>query len=349
MSHAVRRIVPLDFVWETQDPFLFCVHHLDHYPAGNEGMGPATPLAGRNLGSDFAVKDGFRMYHGREVPGFPQHPHCGFETVTLVRQGFVDHSDSLGATARLGPGDVQWMTAGRGIVHSEMFPLVRRDAPNPVELFQLWLNLPATAKDARPHFEMMWREDVPVLDVVDPGGRHVRLTVVAGDSARLIDTPAAASTAPVPRPPPASYASEPTADIEIVRIELEPLATWRLPQARIGTRRMLYGVRGTTTEIEDMQLPERHAAELAEGRGVSVHAGAEGAELLLLGGRPLGEPVASYGPFVAATRTGILEAIRTYEATQFGGWPWPTHEPVHARQTGRFAQLADGRRVEPPR
>lgn len=131
---AVR---PLGFPWETADPFLFCVHHDDAYPKGNAQFGPAESLAGRNIGQDFAGKDGWRMYHGDVVPGFPQHPHRGFETVTIVRQGFIDHSDSLGAKARFGRGDTQWLTAGKGIVHSEMFPLLEREKANPVELFQI--------------------------------------------------------------------------------------------------------------------------------------------------------------------------------------------------------------------
>ena len=87
-------------------------------------MGPAASLAGRDIGQDFSRKDGWSMYHGDTVPGFPAHPHRGFETVTIVRKGLIDHSDSLGATARFGQGDVQWLTAGSGIVHSEMFPLL---------------------------------------------------------------------------------------------------------------------------------------------------------------------------------------------------------------------------------
>ena len=83
-------------------PFLFCAHHDDAYPAGDGQMGPAASLAGRDIGQDFAGKDGWRMYHGDVVPGFPQHPHRGFETVTLVKRGLIDHSDSLGATARFG-------------------------------------------------------------------------------------------------------------------------------------------------------------------------------------------------------------------------------------------------------
>ena len=92
---------------------------------------------------------------------FPQHPHRGFETVTFVRQGFIDHSDSLGATARFGRGDVQWLTAGEGIVHCEMFPLLDLDGPNPCELFQIWLNLPAADKMVEPYFTMLWNEDIP--------------------------------------------------------------------------------------------------------------------------------------------------------------------------------------------
>src|ERR1044071_8847106 len=123
-TDVVQSVKPLGFPWETADPFLFCVHHDDAYPAGNERLGPAASLTGRNIGSDFPRRDGFRMCHGDVVPGFPEHPHRGFETVTVVRRGLVDHSDSLGAAARYGQGDVQWLTAGSGIVHAEMFPLL---------------------------------------------------------------------------------------------------------------------------------------------------------------------------------------------------------------------------------
>jgi redox-sensitive bicupin YhaK (pirin superfamily) len=147
--------------WPAIDPFLFCVHHADAYPKGNDAMGPAASLTGRHLGQDFEGRDGWRMYHGEEIPGFPQHPHRGFETVTIARKGFIDHSDSLGAAARFGKGDAQWLTAGAGIVHSEMFPLLAKDAPNPAELFQLWLNLPRASKMAKPYFSMFWADTIP--------------------------------------------------------------------------------------------------------------------------------------------------------------------------------------------
>ncbi len=147
---TILDITPLGFPWPTMDPFLFCVYHDDRYPKGNAAMGPDASLAGREIGQDFAGKDGWRMYHGAQVPGFPSHPHRGCETVTSVRRGLIDHADSLGAAARFGGGDVQWLTAGRGIVHSEMFPLLDRAQPNPLELFQIWLNLPARDKMVAP-------------------------------------------------------------------------------------------------------------------------------------------------------------------------------------------------------
>ena len=121
---AIKKIKQLGPQWQTQDPFLFCAYHKDQYPRGNAQLGPNAPLEGRNLGMDFQLKDGWRMYHGTTVPGFPAHPHRGFETVTIVEEGFADHSDSLGAAGRFGNGDVQWMTAGKGVQHSEMFPLL---------------------------------------------------------------------------------------------------------------------------------------------------------------------------------------------------------------------------------
>ncbi len=206
-TDPILGVAPLAFPWQTKDPFLVCVHHVDLYPQGNDRLGPAASLAGRNIGQDFAGKDGWRMYHGDTVPGFPQHPHRGFETVTFVREGFIDHSDSLGATARFGRGDVQWLTAGAGIVHSEMFPLLKPDAGNRLELFQIWVNLPARSKFAAPYFTMFWDRDVP---------RHrpaagVEVTVIAG----------ALDGAEPPAPPPDSWAANPDAELAIWLITLD--------------------------------------------------------------------------------------------------------------------------------
>src|SRR5438270_115748 len=202
---------PLAFPWACFDPFLFCAYHLDQFPEGNEELGPAVPLTGRHIGQDFENKDGWNMYHGHVNSGFPQHPHRGFETVTVVRHGYVDHSDSLGATARYGEGDVQWLTAGRGILHAEMFPLLERERANPLELFQIWLNLPRASKMVDPYFTMLWNDQVPRYEA--PG---VQVTVVAGPL----------GAARPPSPPPHSWASNPSAEVAIWTIKLAPGAGW---------------------------------------------------------------------------------------------------------------------------
>jgi quercetin 2,3-dioxygenase len=331
---VVLRASALSFPWQTSDPFLFCAYHDDAYPAGTEAMAPAASLAGRNLGSDFEGRDGWRMYHGQVVPGFPAHPHRGFETVTIVRRGLIDHSDSLGAAARFGAGDVQWITAGKGVVHAEMFPLLDRQAPNPLELFQIWLNLPRADKLAEPHFAMLWNDLVPRQVIHDGEGRATEVSLIAG---RLGDAQA-------PAPPPRSWAARPDSDVAIWTISMAPGAAWTLPAAAAGSTRSLYFFRGSGLRVGGRDLQPSSRVELAAAQPAALVAGADGAELLLLQGRPIGEPVAQYGPFVMSNEAEIRQAFVDYQRTQFGGWPWPSEAPVHPRQEGRFAIHADGRR-----
>jgi quercetin 2,3-dioxygenase len=324
---------PMGFPWETSDPFLFCVYHNDKYPAGNERLGPAASLSGRNIGQDFEGKDGWRMYHGNVVPGFPQHPHRGFETVTIMRKGYIDHSDSLGATARFGPGDVQWLTAGKGIVHSEMFPLLDSKGPNPLELFQIWLNLPAEDKFVEPHFAMLWDKAVPRLISKDVQGKTTEVTVVAGS----IDGVKA------PSPPPKSWASRSDTDVAIWTIKMSSGASWTIPGAHPGVNRTLYFFGGTSLEIGGRSVPLGSAIKLRPDAEALLQNGNGEGELLLLQGRPIGQPVVQYGPFVMNTRSEIQQAMSDYQRTQFGGWPWPADDPVQARTAGRNARHADGR------
>ncbi|MCB9570510.1 MAG: pirin family protein [Kofleriaceae bacterium] len=332
MTDAVLDARPLGFVWETSDPFLFCVHHDDAYPAGDDRLAPAASLAGRDIGQDFAGKDGWRMYHGDVVPGFPQHPHRGFETVTLARRGYIDHSDSLGATARFGRGDAQWMTAGRGIVHCEMFPLLDRDGPNPLELFQIWLNLPRVDKLVEPHFAMLWSHRIPTHVATDDAGRATEVTIVAG---QLGDDRA-------PPPPPKSWAARPDTDVAIWTIRMAPGARWTLPAAARGTNRSLFFFAGRGLQVGARAVPPRTGLRLRPDVEVALTAGDEPCELLLLQGKPIGEPVVQHGPFVMNTPREIQQAFLDYRRTEFGGWPWPSHGPVHARDAGRFARHADG-------
>ena len=322
--------------WPTLDPFLFCVHHVDAYPRGDGQLAPAAPLTGRQIGQDFGGKDGWSMYHGRRVPGFPQHPHRGFETVTVTRQGFIDHADSMGARARYGQGDVQWMTAGKGVVHAEMFPLLNTEAPNPAELFQIWLNLPAKNKMVPPHFTMFWSQAVPQVAQKDENGRFSTLTVVAG----------AYGEARPPAPPPDSWAAAAEAELAIWTLRMDDGARFTVPAAKPGVNRMIYLFAGDGLAVGEVNLPPRHGARLQGDAEVTLIA--KGAvELLLLQGRPIGEPVVSYGPFVMNTTAQIQQAFRDYQTTQFGGWPWPDDGPVHGHDAARFAVHADGKEERP--
>ncbi|MSP54457.1 MAG: pirin family protein [Myxococcales bacterium] len=334
--NAIIATVPLGSQWPTLDPFLFCAHHDDAYPAGNAQLGPAASLAGRTMGQDFEGRDGWRMYHGDAVPGFPQHPHRGFETVTIVRTGRIDHSDSLGATARFGGGDVQWLTAGKGISHCEMFPLLDSVGPNPAELFQIWLNLPRRNKMVEPHFTMFWHEKIPVVRVEDPAGRSTEITVIAGGFGGAFPLPC----------PPDSWAAQAGSDVAIWTVRMEAGARFTLGAAP-GTTRILYFFAGMTLTVAGRAVPVRTGVQLRADIAVDLENGGAPGEWMLLQGRPIGEPVVQHGPFVMNTQTEIHEAFADYRRTKFGGWPWPSDEPVHPREQGRFARHPDGRSEAP--
>ncbi len=338
---AILQALPLGFPWPTLDPFLFCAWHHDAYPRANVQMGPAASLAGRQLGQDFSRKDGWSMYHGEVVPGFPAHPHRGFETVTLVRHGLIDHSDSLGASARFGEGDAQWVTAGRGITHAEMFPLLHTDRENPVELFQIWLNLPTRRKMAPPYFTMFWAPQIPRIDTTDAAGNAISLRLVAGT------LPGHPAQQP-PSPPPDSWAAQEDADVAIWTLRLAPHARYTLPPARgPQTRRMLYVFSGRGITVADRRLNDAAALELDANQAIPLMNGPETTDMLLLQGRPINEPVFQYGPFVMNTRAEIQQAFADYQRDQFGGWPWRQNGPVHGTEPLRFARHPDGR-VEHP-
>lgn len=328
MTSAVLELVELGFQWQGLDPFIFTMHHLDEYPAGNDAQGPSASLDGRRIGSDFSGTDGWSMYHGAVVPGFPQHPHRGFETVTVVRTGYVDHSDSLGATARYGGGDVQWLTTGSGIQHSEMFPLIRGDGDNPLELFQIWLNLPPKSKMVPAYFRMLWSEEIPTVSPV----QGVTVDVIAG----AIDGHAA------PAAPPDSWASDPIGDMAIWLIRLEPGASWDLPVAPEGVNRMLHFFDGETATVDSVPVTKGIGIRTEPTAVTPIHNTGGPAEFLLLQGRPIGAPVFQLGPFVMNTPEELQQAFDDYRTTGFGGWPWASADPVHPRTEGRFALHADG-------
>ncbi|MFV1963038.1 MAG: pirin family protein, partial [Acidimicrobiia bacterium] len=278
MTHSpILEIVDLGFQWVGLDPFIMTMHHVDHYGEGNEKLGPTTSLVGRQIGSDFSSIDGWSMYHGDVVPGFPQHPHRGFETVTVVRRGYVDHSDSLGATARYGGGDTQWLTTGSGIQHAEMFPLIQADSDNTLELFQIWLNLPPESKMVPAYFRMLWSETIPTVAPA-PG---VSVDVIAG---RL-------HGASAPAAPPDSWASSAHGDMAIWLIRLDANATFDLPAGPAGVNRMLHFFEGGSVQVADESVGADTGVRLQADVEVPIVNGDEPAEFLLLQGRPIGAPV----------------------------------------------------------
>ncbi len=327
---------PLGFQWETADPFLFCVHHEDNFPNGNEQMAPdAKYLNGRHMGDDFIIKDGFRMYHGKSVPGFPGHPHRGFETITVVRKGIVDHADSMGAAGRYGNGDVQWMTAGKGVQHSEMFPLIHADKENTMELFQIWLNLPKKHKMVEPHFKMFWRESIPNQIHIDATNKKTVVEVIAGTLDKL----------QAPTPPPDSWAADTANQVAVWNLKMEAGASFTIPKAAAGINRTIYFYEGKDITVAGTVISHYHAIELKADVDVEIKA-VEETSILMLQGKPIGEPVMQYGPFVMNTKQEINEAFEDYHKTQFGGWPWKRYDQVHDRNKNRFAKYADGKLEE---
>jgi len=333
MSSKIKEVFALGMPWRTQDPFLFCVHHLDHYPKGEDHLGPAPSfLEGRALGSDFSGRDGFSMYHGSPIPGFPKHPHRGFETISVLQKGVMDHADSMGASARFGAGDTQWMTAGRGVVHSEMFPLLKRNGENPLELFQIWLNLPKENKMVDPYFTMMWSEETRVFETRNDMDALAKVRLIAGTF----------NGHRAPSPPPDSWAANPEANVHLFLVDLEDQASIRLPLVDATTNRSLYFFEGKTLEIGNESLESGMGAALKGGAYIDLKAQGA-AKLLVMGGRPIGDKVVQYGPFVMNSEAEIQQAFQDYRRTEFGGWPWSSNAPVHGKGKKRFEKHKDGR------
>lgn len=329
----IKNIKRLDFPWETNDPFLFCAHHRDEYPKGNDKLGPDVSLSGRNIGQDFTIKDGWRMYHGSTMPGFPYHPHRGFETITINKEGFVDHTDSLGAAGRFGAGDVQWMTAGKGVQHSEMFPLLKKEEGNPLEIFQIWLNLPKVNKMVEPHFKMLWAEDIPVAEVIDENGKTSKIDIIAGsfNGKKSLS------------PTPDSWAADPENEVTVLTIKMDANAELKISGSENNITRTLYFHKGKELTLANESIPVNHLIELISTEDIVIKNGEEEAYILMLQGKPINEPVAQYGPFVMNTQREIQQALQDFQETQFGGWPWPEREQAHDRTKGRFALHANGK------
>ncbi len=331
---SVKKVAPMGFQFYVLDPYIIAMHHRDLFPKGNGKMGPIEMPLGKNNGNDFDMNASWRMYHGNTISGFPVHPHRGFETVTVMVEGFADHFDSKGSKGRYGQGDVQWMTAGAGVQHSEMFPMLKDDTENPMELFQIWLNLPKKNKFANPDYKMFWSEDIPT--VTEKG---VEVKIIAGEykGVKSLD------------PLPDSWAYDRDNHVGIWIITLQPNAEMTIPAVSSTLNRVLYNYEGGgVIDIDGNKVEKRYYAELEGDKDILIVNGEEATKLLLLEGEPINEPLVSYGPFVMNNQAEIKQALLDYQKTQFGGWPWEREDPVNTKEQERFASYNNGERVEYP-
>ncbi|MCC6173101.1 MAG: pirin family protein [Gammaproteobacteria bacterium] len=239
--------------------------------------------------------------------GVGEHPHRGFETVTIVYQGEVEHRDSTGAGGRIGPGDVQWMTAGSGILHQEYHSPEFTRGGGTLEMVQLWVNLPAQDKMTAPRYQTVLNADIPVVALPEQAGS---LRVIAGDY--LGQRGPAQTFTPV--------------DVWDLRLEAGRVVELSLPEGRNVGIVVLRGV----VQVNDSQIAREAQMVLLDRAGTQVRLEANGsAVLLLLSGAPIDEPIAGYGPFVMNSRAEIEQAIRDFESGRFGRIP-----PVEAGSRG---------------
>ncbi len=270
-----------------------------------EGAGFAVyrpfPTTGLEMVDPFLMLDEKepKTYAPGEAKGAPDHPHRGFETVSYVLDGETEHADSLGNRGIIRAGDVQWMTAGDGIVHSEMPSQRIQQEGGRTHGFQLWVNLPAHAKRTRPRYQSITADQIPKVQ-----GDRWRATVIAGHLLGA-DGPAATHT-------PIVYAH--------LRVEAGGEVTLDIPDDH---QIALYVFGGSMTASGTTVVDEHQMAVFAPGPGpVTVHGTAdrvaEPTEVLVMAGRPLGEPVARYGPFVMNTRDELITAMEDYQTGRMG-------------------------------
>jgi quercetin 2,3-dioxygenase len=236
------------------------------------------------------------------IAGFPAHPHRGFETVTYMLDGHMRHEDHLGNRGDLSPGDVQWMTAARGIIHSEM----PQQSEGRMRGFQLWINLPSKEKMKPAHYRDIPAQQIPSLQLT------------SGASAKVIAGSVVLEGASVSGPvngPDAPLSTDPL----YLDLKLPAGVALTVPVSR-GHNAFLYVYEGEAKVGETQgagTLPYRAAGVLTDGDAVQVQGGERGAQLLLLAARPLREPVVQYGPFVMNTRQEIEQAVEDYRSGRF--------------------------------
>ena len=231
--------------------------------------------------------------------GVGQHPHRGFETVTIVYQGEVEHRDSTGNGGVIGPGDVQWMTAASGILHEEFHSQAFTRKGGALEMVQLWVNLPAKDKMAAPGYQGILDQDIPQVDLAEGAGT---LRVIAGDYTG--NKGPAHTFTPI--------------DVWDVRLRQGRATTLPIPEGRTAALVVLHG----TVLVNNQEVVREAQMVLLDraGKDLRVEANSD-ATLLLLSGEPIDEPIVGHGPFVMNTQGEILQAMQDFNAGRFGQMP----------------------------
>jgi hypothetical protein len=261
-------IIVTDPDYKFTDPFIFAVHHVHSFKAG-------------------------------EVAGFPAHPHRGFETITYVLEGGFNHGDSRGNKGSYGNGDVQWMTAGSGVLHSEMF-ITDKDKPTHFDGFQIWLNLPAKLKMSEPTYQMLWKNDVPVVDIRDEAtNKNVNIKIIAG---KVGDKQAKI---------------EKSVPLSFLHVKIDPNHEWNfnIPKEH---NNFLYIIKGEAIFDDTKVSNQSYVLMGHDSDTFSVKSGNEGVEFLLFEGQPYNEPFAHRGPFVMNTQQELQQAWTDFYSGKFG-------------------------------
>jgi len=325
--------------WDTEDPFVFASHHTDDYPKGNAQQAPPLrEISGRNLGRDYKKEFGFRMYHGKVVPGFPMHAHWGYETITVPEIGFVDHFDSMGNQGRYGFGDVQWVSAGSMYLHDEMYPLAYDDRPNPNNITQIMLNLPLKDKGSQPEVRMMWSEDIPVIKYNDEEGGEYSVKVIAGSYDGFDALP----------PNSVSWAADKDHNVRILLIKMSPMSKITLPAVSSTVNRNLYFIEGSKVRFGGDEYEALQRFKLRGDEDVEVVNGDAEGTYWLLEGEPIGEKMSSFGPVILEKDKDVREAMEHIRRKEFENWPWDLIDKFHPKGTERFISYSDGREERPP-
>jgi hypothetical protein len=324
---TVQKIVDINIHWSGDDPFTFVSHHHDQYPKGNQQLAPPLQLiSGRNLGRDYQERYGFRMYHGRVVPGFPMHAHWGYETVTIAEKGFVDHFDTEGNHGRYGNGDVQWTLASSRYEHCEMYPLLDQENDNPVHITQIMINLPLDGKNRPNHVNNVWSGSVPVFE--EEWGT---LTLYCGEYGGKS----------IYSPNPGSWAA-PENMVRIMKAVIRPGGELSLDRAADGIDRNVYFVSGSEADLDGTVVKPNLRFKMKRSTALRIRNGGAESEFWILEGRPIGEKQAAFGPVILKDLDEVRRSMDEIRIKEFQEWPWGVMDVTNPIEMGRELHREDG-------